>query len=153
MKTASQTSTDNHTLLIQLGDSLLGIKQQQEGLGGQLTTHIKEQQIENQRLNTRIDDTQVQSRKGVEEIKDSLAQRGRISGGVILGFIGVTCSVLALIGGITQAYVSSRIENIIPLIEYNTRDVDRLREWIAEDLKGDQRELRTRRMSAEHLHQ
>ena len=106
-------SQQNHTLLIQLADNLAAI-------GKQLGAHITEQQQENIRLHSRIDETQTQARTGVMEIKDSLASRGRISSGQVFSFVAVLVSLMTMAGGLSQAYISVRLGNITPLIDANT---------------------------------
>lgn len=111
-KQQDSISSENHELLVRLSDSVTH-------LGEQVTTFHKAQQTENRVLHERIDSVQIETRKGVDEIKNTLAQSGKISAGNIFSLIAVLVSVLALIGGITQSYISVRLGNITPLIDHN----------------------------------
>lgn len=111
MKSQAATSTDNHTLLVQLGDGVTN-------LSSQVSKHITEQQAENGRLHLRIDGVQGETRKGVDEIKASLANAGKISS----SHVAVLLSIFAIGGGLAQSYISVRLGNITPLIERNAAD-------------------------------
>ncbi len=109
MKSDRPSSGDNHTLLVQLNDALTN-------LGKQMATHIDQQIIENGKLHARIDGVQIETRNGVDSIKASLADRGRVGPAQV----AVLLSALAIIGGLAQSYISVRLGNITPLIEHNT---------------------------------
>ncbi len=121
-KTTNPTtfSSENHTMLVQLTDSV-------NNLGKQVSQSYEAQQAENKNLHARIDSVQVETRKGVDEIKSSLAQTGKISASNIFALIAVIVSVLALGGGIATAYIDVRLGNITPLIEANAAHTDDLR--------------------------
>lgn len=106
-------SQENHIMLVQLNDAVTSLSKQ-------VGNHISEQQDENIRLHQRIDTVQNETRKGVDEIKSSLANTGKVSSGQIFSLIAVLISVLAFFGGLAQAYLSVRLGNITPLIEHNS---------------------------------
>lgn len=106
-------SQENHIMLVQLNDAVTSLSKQ-------VGNHISEQQDENIRLHQRIDTVQGETRKGVDEIKSSLASTGKVNSGQIFGLIAVLISVLAFFGGLAQAYLSVRLGNITPLIEHNS---------------------------------
>jgi hypothetical protein len=110
MKDEKPSSSDNHTLLVQLNDAV-------SHLGKQMSEHIDQQHLENTRLHARIDGVQIETRNGVDSIKSSLADRGRVGPSQV----AVLLSALAIVGGLAQSYISVRLGNITPVIEENTR--------------------------------
>lgn len=130
MKDKPSTSQENHTMLVQLTDAV-------SVLTKQVGSHISEQQQENKRLHERIDGVQLETRNGVDAIKSSLAQTGKISASNIFALIAVIISVLALVGGIATAYIDVRLGNITPLIEANAAQAGELKaaqQRLSEDL-------------------
>jgi hypothetical protein len=109
----STTSLENHTMLVQLNDAVTG-------LARQVTSHISEQKEVNNHLYSRIDTVQNETRRGVDEIKGSLGQSGKISPAHVAALI----SLMALFGGFAQFFLDTKIANITPLIDSNTRGVD-----------------------------
>ena len=97
---------------------------QMDGHGKQLAASISNQERENENIYKRIDIAQEEMRKGVAEIKDSLASRGKISSTQIFALIAVLISGMALFGGIAQAYISVRLDTIKPLIDTNTQGLE-----------------------------
>jgi hypothetical protein len=120
MKTAATphitASEANHTLLIQLADAVGNVGKQVAEQGDYLTRHITEQQEENRIIHTRINDNRDETTRGITEIKDSLASRGRLSA----AHVAVALSAVAMLSGLAQAYISVRLGNITPLIDANT---------------------------------
>ena len=101
----ADASVENHALLIQLSDSFKSVV-------NKLDSHIASSEIKSAAIHLRID-----------EVRDQLAAKGKLSSGSIFGFAGVSMSALLLIGGVVSAYVSVRLGNIIPLIEANTQEI------------------------------
>lgn len=108
-------SMQNHTLLVQLTDAVAS-------LNTTVSKHISEQQQENDRLHQRIDNVQNETRKGVDEIKASLAGNGKINS----GHIAVLIALLTMFGGLAHAYLSVRLGNITPLIDSNKHQLEAL---------------------------
>lgn len=116
----SGISGENHTLLVQLNDAVTA-------MGKQVGQHIEQQTKENVRLHERIDGVQVETRNGVDAIKASLASSGKVTASNIFALIAVLVSVMALVGGIAQAYISVRLGNITPLIDANMAQIEQVR--------------------------
>jgi len=88
-------SEENHTLLVQLRDNV-------GSLGGTLDNFIKAQSEENRRLHGRIDDTNSAMLTAVGSIKDTIAERSRVTPALI----AMILSSLAIIGGAGSYFVN-----------------------------------------------
>ena len=102
-KRGADASVENHALLIQLSDSFKAVV-------NKLDSHIASSETKSAAIHVRID-----------EVRDQLAAKGKLSSGSIFGFAGVFMTALLLIGGVMSAYVSVRLGNIIPIIDANTQ--------------------------------
>lgn len=120
MEDPTYNASDNHTLLIQLADG-------QQSLSKQVGSFITQQQQENLRLHERITETAKDLTNAVTAIKDSNAQRGRISGQFILTMIAVMLSSLVAVAGFVQWYVSSQVDKVMPVVSHAVGDMAALR--------------------------
>ena len=96
-------SSENHEVLIQLRDSM-------EGVVTRLDKFSAQQEMENKTIHARIDATQEKFMTSFTLLKDSLAERGRITPALIATII----SSVAILAGAGSAYVSSQL---VPLRE------------------------------------
>lgn len=114
---SAHMSEQNHTLLVKLADRV-------DNVGTTLKSFIDAQSEENRRIHERIDDAQERTAKAVESIKDSMASRGRVSGGFILSLCATLVSTLAILGGLATTYVNNRLETIQPTLTRHAAEID-----------------------------
>jgi hypothetical protein len=118
-KARTSVSVSNNILLGQLNQSV-------QSVASTLNGFIEKQGEENQRLHSRIDSTAMAARADMDEVREGLASRGRISGQMILSLVAVLLSAFAAFGGFGHAYVSTRLEKVDTAIASVDRRVDML---------------------------
>lgn len=107
-----QLREDNHTILVQLQTGVAD-------MGSTLTKFMEAQGKENKALHERIDDTNKSFSTAVSSIKDSIAERSRMTpalGAMIL-------SSLAIIGGMCSAYIGLRTDGLRADINHVSADL------------------------------
>ena len=108
----SATTEDNHTLLVQLKDSV-GM------VGGTLDAFIKAQSEENRRIHERIDNTNTTIVSAVGAIKDGMAERGRITPSLV----AMVLSSVAIFGGAGSTYVTMQTASLKSDTANNTSQI------------------------------
>lgn len=100
-----EMSKQNNELLVQLSANLRAF--------------VVDQQTENKRIHERIDSVQTHTAQAIDTVKEALSKTGKISPALIATVI----SLCAIIGGAVTTYVTGKMDNIIPMISANQRDI------------------------------